>query len=444
MEKSQSDENINSKNSNILWSFVSNFIGLFYRTDVSTELQKNYDPEKLLEDWEWVLSPSEEMSQKQAAKNTASVNNDLKKMRRITRNIKLRPRILQYTQTYYSVLNQKILSVLLSSRLDSNKRDSVIRQAIDEIQANWLVTLSQIIYKSCINRYLSTSVHNMYTDIIDAQSLIKNLKNRWHHSKYEKDICGEISDFAFQSSTLSSERGLNYQIIGDILWSIYLYLSRELSSMLNRGLYQIESDILLNSVLDTTNILVKLWYEATIRIGNISERQGKLTSKWNNEDQERKAYLESLKLKGVDAKFTDGPTDDLWRKHYFKHMHSLVDNTSVDDSRFHLIDHNDLLSRRKSLHSLLVSQIRIITNNNSSPKRSSISSSTTHSASTHSTSTHSASTPQPSIPLTTLISSSSNIPTPPPPPPLYKLTPLSIDINTFVNLCDDDWDHVNN
>lgn len=325
-----------------LWNLLNNVFSWFYHNNSISNIPPPLDAllvnvndntsDELMRGWEWIVSTAEGFLQKQNEEQMAKIRKELSTLRKISNNVSLRPKIIQAIQTFFSSLNQTITSILINSRLEASNCNSILRDIINSVQKSWLTTIIQLIHRSFVQQHLTQlfkSVMNDKKKFIDLQlnqdqlTLSTHLKQCWTEEKYKKNICGETIAFASRSSQPVQEHGLTYQIFGDILWAIYLCLAREITVIINRSLSMEENQIILNMVLELKQPIVDLWLKTTSITGTIIEREGKLPSKWQSEDHLRQEYLNILKETGVDAKFTDGPSDELWRSHYFKYQRTI-------------------------------------------------------------------------------------------------------------------------
>lgn len=335
----------------IFWSLISGLINVIYKKTENESQNSSFNEDELIQEFEWILSPEERLAEKQNSRDSRKLKHELKSLRKISNNVRYRPKILNGVQSYFSTLDREIATKIMSSRLDTDTQDRIIRDTIESLASTWYAMLTQIIYKSAIQRFLSIRYRDEdnVSDLFDADLAVKNLRQRWYLGRYQKDILGEIAEFAFKSVSPAGIQGLTYRIIGDTVWTVYLFMCRELAVYLGRSLHVLESEIILESITEMREALVYHWYQATIITGTISSRRGKITSQWMAEQLEREAYLQALKEKGVDAKFNDGPTDPLWKKHYFANIDSEVEIQAPT-----LVSETDFKTRRNTLANTLI------------------------------------------------------------------------------------------
>ena len=296
----------------------------------SEELAKN-EQEGLEIGWTWILSATEQ----KINENEKESKEELTNLRRLTNNISLRPQILQTMQTNFSKIDIDVRKRLITSRLDSNNRLKLLKDYTEKVNKEWLTSLLTIINYANMSNQIASGTKTINVPPapgIGDRGREKNIKNSWYENRYEKNICGEIISLAHQASHSTEKNGLTYRSMGDIFWIIYISLSKVLVQTLNRPLYLIESNILLNTIMESNNIFITLWANITKIKGNISEREGKLPIKWNKEVLIESQRLESIKKKGTDAKYLDGPADKLRQKAYFKFFPSPGSSGGEKDS----------------------------------------------------------------------------------------------------------------
>lgn len=313
-----------------------------YPNELYTENMNDGEINDLLKGWEWILTSAEQFAQKQNEHRAKELINELKILKKMSNTISIRPKIGQLIQNYLNTLDKEILIKLINSRLDSSKRNNIIKTIIQKVQKKWLQTFIQLINKSYLNNHINLILNqnNKVSDSFIKHHIetLNKLKNNWYEEKYQKNICGELISLSFQSSHPSESKGLTYITLSDILWSIYLCLSRQLTDILNRPLFIIEIDILFTLINEISIELINEWIITIDITGNINTRSGLLPKKWKEDHIKHEIKIQQIKKLGVDAKFNDGPSDSLWRNHYF--------NSNVPD--ISLLD-NQSFNQRKSL-----------------------------------------------------------------------------------------------
>ena len=261
----------------------------WFRTGRTSE-----DPDNLLKGWELIISETETQINKLYQTGIQKTQNELLILRRLSSNVSLKPKITQRTLTLYSKLDSSKVQILLNSRLDSSERLSCLKTSLGTYNTRWFKLLSQFCRLSNVTSQIKQTSVTLNPSILES---------RWYEQPYLKGVCGEIRTLAFQTFETESS-GFTYKICSDVLWSIYLCLSRELVNCLSRGLNGIESDTLLEEVCTFGETLIEIYVQTCKTKGSLSERFGKLPKQW---DLDRVHQLEILKTREISARFTDGP-----------------------------------------------------------------------------------------------------------------------------------------
>ena len=281
-----------------MWGLLTRLVG--WASPLSTPPtqvtnKENGQPteEDLAANWEWMMSKTEEIALKQEQLRASEIKEELQKMNRISGSIRYRPKIGSLVKDMFCNHEASTIKALEDSRLDASKRDRILRDTIRQIGVLWLPKLITMLPPNKVNAF----------------------RARWPEQTYKKNISGEMVAMAFYASHPSSEKGLTPIITSDILWSIYICLSRELTAERENALNEEESDLLIMQIIMLTPILIDLWHKTTISVGTISNREGRLPQVWAVERQREQERLDKLKSTGVSARYNDGPSDVLWKNH---------------------------------------------------------------------------------------------------------------------------------
>ena len=300
-----------------LWSLLTGMFEWF------SQNPSNENPDRIIEGWTMFLNSAEEQAQKQAEKRAEETKKEISCLKILTNSASYRPQIIQHVQNVFACLDKDTSQILLQSRLDSSKRYSIIRDVVKLCQKQWLQVICQIICKDHICR-------SLHKQSIDPVQSIDVFKSQWLEQKYQKNICGKLCSLVLQASNMSEQSGCTHRILSDMLWSVYLSLSKELNTFLGRSLYTEENRKIYNSVIESSDIFVRLWKKVSVITGNISQREGLLPSKWEKEHVEHIKHLEQIKINGVDAKYNDGPIHKLSRSitkiqpHNYNNINSML------------------------------------------------------------------------------------------------------------------------
>lgn len=273
-----------------LWPIFESVLGWFRRgpeLDTSEEIAKG---------WEFIISETEERLLKLQQSFIQKTQNELKVLRQMTTNVTWRPKITQHVLDVYGGLDGPTKQLLHDSRLDSSERLACLRAVFDPRSGGWLTFLRQCCWRSsCL----------IPGTVPQTRVTVTQLESRWTEQQYFKGVTGEIRTMAQQVTFPAETTGLTYRICSDILWSVYLCLSRELVSSLGRSLFEVENAGLFDEVCSMTAGLIQQWSQTTVRKGTYSERSGVVAAHFRSKDELEAQRLAEIKKRGVDAKFSD-------------------------------------------------------------------------------------------------------------------------------------------
>lgn len=289
-----------SKHGFSLWSLLTGMFEWF------SQNPSNENPDRIVEGWTMFLNSAEEQAQKYAEKKAEETKKEISSLKILTSSASYRPQIIQHVQTTFQSLDTETCKILLQSRLDASKRYSIIRDVIKLCQKQWLQVICQIICK----HHICLSLNKQH---LNPMQSIDIFKSQWLEQKYQKNICGKVSSLVLQASNMSEQSGCTHRILSDMLWSVYLSLSKELNTFLGRSLFPEENRKIHEVVVQSSDVFIRLWKKVSVITGNISQREGLLPSKWEREKIEHIERIQQIKTNGADAKYNDGPIHKLSR-----------------------------------------------------------------------------------------------------------------------------------
>jgi hypothetical protein len=272
----------------------------------------NEEENILLNNWEWMLSTAEEIAENQSQTRCVEMKKELETIKRANSSLKFRSYFVSELTTTFSNLPEENKLKLQESRLDASKRDKIIRDVVRKFQHEW---------KSSLVEYFS-------------EEKLLGLLSQWEEEPYKKNICGELSSMGFHASHRAMSEGLNAVIVSDILWSMHLCLTRELGISLKRSLEPQDHQFLCSKILITGEFLFNLWYETSLHVGTVSDREGKLPIKWEQLRKIEEEKIIRIKQSGFLTRFNDGPLDPFQKNSIqkvpptsFKEKQSMLKNT---------------------------------------------------------------------------------------------------------------------
>ena len=369
-----------SGNSTIFMSFISSFFDWIYTRFDNPEVE-SIDEDELSKGWAWLLSKTEENILKKEKENREKIKEELTSLRRITTNVRMRPKVIQEAQQIFTNMDKERSKLLIEQRLDGNNRLRLIRDYVKKVERIWLSFILQLIKQHYAIQQITlvcmmngnpsdnlTSMKpsnvrkdkNIRADLMmindKANEYIGMVRKSWLEEKYEKNFCGEVISLIHQATYATERSGLTFKTLGDGMWTSYLSLSKLLTEVLKRSLYTIEGDKLLTLIIDSHQPFIELWYQVSVKMGTINQRTGLLPLHWNLQKLEHENSLKEIKNRGVDAKFNDGPNDPLWYSHYAQHhqgppsteIKSLWENSNEFKRRSEFLSNNLPFLPRKS------------------------------------------------------------------------------------------------
>lgn len=306
-----------------MWNVLTQMVGWIYPLSGPPKSQKTPNPEsptpsgsltdstesQIMQNWEWMLSTAETIAQQQDQRRSEEIRKELEAIKRVSNSVHYRKLILQAVTQYWSTLSAETVATLTSSRLDASKRDRICRDLIRQNADMWLrQILTQI--------FMPADTTNPNQVNLEAFLLADTagFAGRWKEQPYKKNICGEMAVMAFRASHPCQDRGLTPSLAAEILWSLHLSVSREISLDVNRTLSEQEFAFLGNLLSQVIGDLVALWNTTTVATGNITERAGQLPQKWAQADQREQERLAHIKTTVI-HRYNDGPADPLWKQH---------------------------------------------------------------------------------------------------------------------------------
>lgn len=280
-----------------LWPILESVLTWFRQ---KPELEKD-STEEIAKGWQFIISEAEEKILKHQQDCIRKTQNELTVLRRISTSVTWRPKIIQYVLSLYSE-NKNDIKQLHESKLSSSERLSCLRKVFDKHEKNWLQVLKQLSRHSNLINQLSKTDQSPET----TENKNRQLDSCWYEQSYSKGVLGEIRTLAHQATYPAETSGLTYRICSDIIWIVYLSLSRELVSNIDRMLNSFENQKLFELIILMGSDIIKEWKLFSEIKGSYEKRSGILPGLWSLEEEKNQIKLNEIKNKGVDAKFSDG------------------------------------------------------------------------------------------------------------------------------------------
>lgn len=251
-----------------------------------SKTQTNYlvDDKELWRDWEWVLSKTEEIVQKQNEAETERIKNELQSLKNASTSIKCKARFFAVTKNLFASLSQEQLTEL-GVDLDSSKKSKMISDVVQQCAQVWLNFIQ--------NHFFLNKTLQQWIDYSSG----------FLEKPYDKGILGSTKELAFSASHGTRICGLNEKVLAEILWAIWKTL---MESLRNSGceLDETASSLLAEEVCKCKENFIYLWVTTVKNSRNGVKKEGVLVQKWKQEEKlEELRISKIMELKGIDAKY---------------------------------------------------------------------------------------------------------------------------------------------
>jgi hypothetical protein len=295
-----------------MWNLLTRMVGWVYPLSGPgplKALESESSDTTVMQNWEWMLSTAEAAAQQQDQRRAEEIRKELDTIKRVTNSLQYRRQIKEVVDQYWITLSPTMKTALEQSRLDASKRDRICRDLIRHVTDTWLTQiLTQVFMPALPNN----------PKYVDLEAFMRadcsGFAGRWKEQVYKKNICGELAVMAFRTSHPCQDRGLTPGLASEILWSLHLSLSREISLDVKRTLEDRDFAFLAKLVSSAVGDLVAMWNTTTLASGTITERAGKLPQKWAQAKEQEEERLKEVKKTAI-SRYNDGPADPLWKQH---------------------------------------------------------------------------------------------------------------------------------
>jgi len=267
-----------------LLELISRLSGWLFNSNNPTNGDHPLPAEDIWQDWEWVLSKAEEISQKHSQEEAEMIRKELRRLRQTANALKYRPFFhLASKDAFRKLTESEILD--LNSVLQAAESYKIITDVINSLEDEWLRFIQNTFFPDPEN--------------ISWQIFSANYKEK----PYEKNITGALKELAFSASHGPKNVGINQKVLSDIMWSLWKTLTTSIRTGVNRDLTKEELILVAKEVVKAQQPFIKLWIQ-TVRNSRLGKsKEGKLIKKWELETKDLEQKLTSIKQKGVDAKY---------------------------------------------------------------------------------------------------------------------------------------------
>ena len=271
-------------------------------------LDESVIDESFWNEWEWVLSRTEEIAIQQSEKRKKQIDRELKHLRREASHLQQRPYFVSKAQAILSVASleesnldfkgiftQNQIDLIENVPLQASLRSKLLRDIIDQFSQEWLSFIG------------NTFFNDEPVDIPGDDNYAIFIEN-YAETTYSKNITGALVSMGFLASHGSGEV-LTAQVLGDILWSWWSTLCRSIQEILDDKKCTQESlEKLAHQIIKSGPVIARVWCETVEHSHKTKDSTGILPEKWKQQEQAETQRLNNLRAVGlVDASFKDGP-----------------------------------------------------------------------------------------------------------------------------------------
>eukprot|EP01027_Heterolobosea_sp_BB2_P022336 GEZU01032879.1.p1 GENE.GEZU01032879.1~~GEZU01032879.1.p1 ORF type:complete len:429 (+),score=107.30 GEZU01032879.1:345-1631(+) len=270
----------------------------------SGEANQQSNPDEEWDDWEWILSKTEEWIMKYSQEKASQIESELQQLRNKSRSLRTKPQFIKRAAEAIDLLTEDQKKDLLVT-LDSSKRSKIISDAISSLEREWTRILKDKLF------------------IDEKLSVWKRFKSFYTEQQYEKNLIGSMKEMGWKASHGAPGTGLTAKVLGDIIWCFYKTFTDELRNHIVIDLptsteagqtvpEELEREvsnrlqIIEDMVAMAQTPIINLWIDTTRNIKSITERdaEGKLPIKWRQQELE-KAFqrMQHVRRHGADASF---------------------------------------------------------------------------------------------------------------------------------------------
>jgi len=244
-----------------------------------------------LDDWEWVLSRTEEFLLKQSENEIARTLSELSELRGVASYFKLKPVFLRRATDVMLSLRPEDRAEL-QNPLDSSKRSKVITDVVRQYADEWKEWIRK--------RFFEKNIMAQQYDKWNKFSV------SYCEQTYSKNTIGILREVGWQASH-GIDGTLSAKVLCDITWSIWNALRGAIRSAIEFDIPQDDLLALAEAVSKMEFDLTQLWL-ATIRTSKGgTQREGLVVTGWIAEEKiEQQRILDMKSLGQVDERYEGG------------------------------------------------------------------------------------------------------------------------------------------
>jgi hypothetical protein len=247
--------------------------------------------ESVIEDnWEYVFDDKEKFEQ---LKYKLEKESRLRELEEIAK----RKSVIKLSNEWRGFIRQFLESLpaieysFASNALDSSSRYSIIGEIVKQFQDSWLGALSEIYWRQHLSR--STEERQQW----------QKFKESFFEKTYEKNVIGNLRDFAFFCYQGSGQSGVTPKILEDIITCWINMLSTALTSPMGRELRADEVHVIEEEVTKAIEPLIRMHIQTSKNCHKSLSREGELPRKWSEEKLKETVRLSEIRSRGADARY---------------------------------------------------------------------------------------------------------------------------------------------
>uniref|UniRef100_A0A7S4N6G7 Uncharacterized protein n=1 Tax=Paramoeba aestuarina TaxID=180227 RepID=A0A7S4N6G7_9EUKA len=241
-------------------------------------------------EWEWVLSKSEEMAiehaQKQSEEQAKKVKEELSSLRQQGSRFRHRPFFRKSAAMYFEELDEETRS-WLAKGLDPSKRNKIMRDIVKSLKEEWISSFDRLL----VDEETEGSEEK-------SSSKQESFETLFDEKPYEKNLEGAIVSMGLLASHgATKNQGLTAILLSDICWNIWSVLCHSIQKHLDvERLSPEQLDVVAREATKAEKVIGTLWSETAKKAQGGADREGKVVEVWKEEEkvEEEKKLRENL------------------------------------------------------------------------------------------------------------------------------------------------------
>jgi len=265
----------------------------------STEQNKrDKEIEPIDEGWIALLS---EIENRISQEQRETIANDLRLISQNRHNLRSFPRILEAVREVFLRYDSDMLQKLSLYPLTSDIKYCIFRDVLNQLSPKWLEEIVKFAPEASDN---------------------------WYPEKYRQNILGEMISI----TSHTSPNQLTMIGLSQTIKAIHLSLIQSLNSYRSEPLSDENSLALLDLMMSSIIIeIVDLWIKTVTNCKNSLSKQGQITAKIKQAEQNKEEQIQRIKESGqIDAKYSTGENDEIRQSYLDGEQKHLIDRGKFD------------------------------------------------------------------------------------------------------------------